>query len=1236
MKRLLVLTSLSALLLLMLSAAAAARSSTRADLEDSKRSADIGQFNLAGSRPLMGKEEPMSSNHVPAQAGRVVKRPVGSSQSPEAGIGVGVSVALTFDDGQYGFPIGRHVSHYWNGEVGETVQAGVHFAYELCSDTVPGNAIASPIISGYNVYDATVTSGNWPRGQDLGCGLQSADTAGAGKWVNLDVLGNQNAVMTATTSFFRPLRPAGDNMLFFQGAQFNCTYDPRTSLNTTFIDSTVATGYRANFSNPGVGNYSVQPEVATQFNGSTTITHVLIGESETVAGPAGNDSYVTAAEYRIFQYYRKTGNTSGGSWGTGKIIDSVMDVYGTNGVTLATSPNSGKVCVSYSNPGYWGCRLDGDNGQYDTDVFYRESLDYGLTWNPKVNITTYQNAIAGDPKHYKAWVESPALYDANDDLHIIWTGTRTSADPYFDGYNWNDFDTDIYHWARSSNEIVKLAKGTYLNDDMLTGSINTLHCGFGGVMSGYIAFIWLSECDGKLYCVWNQMHELANHGDYTTTPSLLEDCAYTGSTRSNANWEIMMSVARINSSSLWDAARHVSGAGAGTHTPNCGLAGDPLAVGGQCGNEFKPSVEKYGLDETGLGLTWPAASKVDLTPAGQPAYTGDFYLNMEYMDDQFPGYFVQDLNGRNDVGTLNSEKWVRLACVNPVEASQINISPKRLEWPLWVALNASNNLTITVVNEGNVTLNVTEIGTAGGSWLDVSQHPTTGSPFQVPAGVNNTASFDVVVNATGISQTQWLDGQVWLKSDAANNDSMVVPIHILAADNVEAVRWDTVMTHANMFDEFYEPTGECIALAVGNLGEVGYGAFSQGSVNLDYAESGLECGTRARDKQYLMSGTAFTLLATNSSGAGAELTTAFNDPNQADEAGFDPTSAKGSIGGGLAVTGDYDSTYTGRFVNKDTTIAMERTVYGPRLTPSNSVINFMVVYTKVYSADGLGHNHLTVGNACDFDVPADSPPNNNSAVSTTGGFVYFQGTDTTGGTPCQTNLNRFATEAFGGGYTSAELTGSPCANNTTFYGSNSLYQLIMEDTTHLRNGTPLVPSQPNPLVWWAETGIGGTNASALQDTDLALITTYVRDYNLGASDTLHYWTILSTVRNGTLANLESQVAYAKSWYMGTVRDCFGPPPCCTERVGNANGTGGETPTIGDISVMIDAKFITGACIGSGAGANIVCLGEADMNLSGGQHPTCGSITIGDISLLIDCLFITGEPPFVRSTCMSID
>ncbi len=75
--------------------------------------------------------------------------------------------------------------------------------------------------------------------------------------------------------------------------------------------------------------------------------------------------------------------------------------------------------------------------------------------------------------------------------------------------------------------------------------------------------------------------------------------------------------------------------------------------------------------------------------------------------------------------------------------------------------------------------------------------------------------------------------------------------------------------------------------------------------------------------------------------------------------------------------------------------------------------------------------------------------------------------------------------------------------------------------------------------------------------------------------------------------------------------------CCVARVGDANGSGADEPTIGDVTVLIDAMFI------SSNWDVISCLTEADINQSGGANPTQSDITIGDVSYLIDYLFITG-------------
>jgi len=75
--------------------------------------------------------------------------------------------------------------------------------------------------------------------------------------------------------------------------------------------------------------------------------------------------------------------------------------------------------------------------------------------------------------------------------------------------------------------------------------------------------------------------------------------------------------------------------------------------------------------------------------------------------------------------------------------------------------------------------------------------------------------------------------------------------------------------------------------------------------------------------------------------------------------------------------------------------------------------------------------------------------------------------------------------------------------------------------------------------------------------------------------------------------------------------------CCRERTGDADGVGGDEPTIGDISAIIDAVFITADQ------SPIACMTEADVNQSGGAPRTIDDLTIGDISILISYLFIRG-------------
>ena len=77
--------------------------------------------------------------------------------------------------------------------------------------------------------------------------------------------------------------------------------------------------------------------------------------------------------------------------------------------------------------------------------------------------------------------------------------------------------------------------------------------------------------------------------------------------------------------------------------------------------------------------------------------------------------------------------------------------------------------------------------------------------------------------------------------------------------------------------------------------------------------------------------------------------------------------------------------------------------------------------------------------------------------------------------------------------------------------------------------------------------------------------------------------------------------------------------CCVGRVGDANGSGDDEPSVADIGRIVEFLFISGA--------PFPCLHEADVNQSGGPNPQPTDVSVADIGVLVDYLFITGTPLF---------
>lgn len=95
------------------------------------------------------------------------------------------------------------------------------------------------------------------------------------------------------------------------------------------------------------------------------------------------------------------------------------------------------------------------SGQLDNNVWYILSTDDGVNWGSPVNLTNYQ-PYPNDST--RAYTDVNAIFDANDNLHIVWTGRRVTNDGYW-------IASKIFHWDEVSNQITVVSSpSTYYNE----------------------------------------------------------------------------------------------------------------------------------------------------------------------------------------------------------------------------------------------------------------------------------------------------------------------------------------------------------------------------------------------------------------------------------------------------------------------------------------------------------------------------------------------------------------------------------------------------------------------------------------------------------------------------------------------------------------------------------------------------------------------------------------------------
>jgi len=126
---------------------------------------------------------------------------------------------------------------------------------------------------------------------------------------------------------------------------------------------------------------------------------------------------------------------AGGSWTTAASVDSCATI--SQFVRASRNPGSQKVVVCWT-------KFITDSiasGQLDNNIWYMLSTDGGVTWGAPVNVTDYQPADT-----VRAYTDVNAIFDANDNLHIVWSGRKVDAGGYY-------VASKIFHWDEVSGNI---------------------------------------------------------------------------------------------------------------------------------------------------------------------------------------------------------------------------------------------------------------------------------------------------------------------------------------------------------------------------------------------------------------------------------------------------------------------------------------------------------------------------------------------------------------------------------------------------------------------------------------------------------------------------------------------------------------------------------------------------------------------------------------------------------------
>lgn len=598
------------------------------------------------------------------------------------------------------------------------------------------------------------------------------------------------------------------------------------------------------------------------------------GPTDTVLHIIAQTSMPDAGDPQAIYYFRRVGgdDNTGATWTFPPyVVDTIYDLSH----DIAAN-NDGKVALvwtanlpcSLADPDTasgTGCRT---YGQLDNDVYYQISNDYGVTFQPRVNLTKYIHTEGTDS--YRPYTDLSALLDSNGDLHIAWGARAWPAGSQNPGGQAGLYRGRIFHWSENQ-PFIRTAHSADWDQTVCSPGAWNLNAGKMSV----------SECNGRLYILFVQINDIP--------AGVSDDCAVEsnpGFPTGSGNGDLYVTISE-DGGLTWDKARDVTN----SRTPDCDSVG---GVGGPCDNDNWPSMARFGNNYAlnGVGIN---ATDVVVPTGGSD---NGWYLDVQYINDHSAGGIVQTEGTWQDADV----RWFRLACVAAITAPNPIITPNEIAFPAWVKPGNTFDTTITIENLGNASYTyavskVEQQGNAG--WLT-----TTGFSGFVDFGVSNTGTGTIHANASSYSTgtIALLKGLVILTGNNASSPD-TIPVSVVVADTVVAPKADTVAT-------------SCLSLAVLNNGE--FGNQGPGKVNMDFYNAG-DCDTTAI--VYLYDGSPVVGWL---DGADTVMNWSIFNNSYLTPVGFFPQSvgASGIVG--------VNEVYSSMFSTRDTSLMFEKTYYAPQ------------------------------------------------------------------------------------------------------------------------------------------------------------------------------------------------------------------------------------------------------------------------------------------------------------------